>query len=114
MPAAVPAIPPKPKIAAMIAITRNVNAQLSMIKLRAAHYALNQVCCYSAGQADPSLGPSLAEITERSHVGSLPTIKVIDENLMLVSRHENSTATHGNRAVLSGPGEMDIKPGHCL
>jgi len=32
MPAAVPAIPPKPKIAAMIAITRNVNAQLSMIK----------------------------------------------------------------------------------
>jgi hypothetical protein len=36
MPAAVPAIPPKPKIAAMIAITRNVNAQLIMIHHRTA------------------------------------------------------------------------------
>jgi len=31
MPAAVPAIPPKPKIAAMIAITKNVNAHPNMI-----------------------------------------------------------------------------------
>jgi hypothetical protein len=34
MPAAVPAILPKPKTAAMIAITKNINAQLSMIKVR--------------------------------------------------------------------------------
>jgi len=59
MPAAVPAIPPKPKIAAMIAITRNVNAQLSMIQLRLAHTPLNRVCCYSKGKVDPSLAGSL-------------------------------------------------------
>jgi len=47
MPAAVPAIPPKPKIAAMIAITRNVNAQLSMIQLRPAGDLLNRVSSYS-------------------------------------------------------------------
>ena len=59
MPAAVPAIPPKPKIAAMIAITRNVNAQLSIIKVRVVQWPLNRVCCYSARQADPPLsGPT--------------------------------------------------------
>jgi len=31
MPAAVPAIPPKPKIAAIIAITKNVNAHPNII-----------------------------------------------------------------------------------
>jgi hypothetical protein len=47
MPAAVPAIPPNPKIAAMIAITKNVNAQLSMIQLRPPPSPLNEVCPYS-------------------------------------------------------------------
>jgi hypothetical protein len=56
MPAAVPAIPPKPKIAAMIAITRNVNAQLSMLKPRPRNPALNQVCPYCAFSTGAACG----------------------------------------------------------
>jgi hypothetical protein len=59
MPAAVPAIPPNPKIAAMIAITRNVNAQLSMIQNRAAVGLLNRVSSHFGLSCRPPWGSHL-------------------------------------------------------
>jgi hypothetical protein len=101
MPAAVPAIPPNPNIAAIIAITRNVNAQLSMIKGHAFSRALNEVCPYF-------------DETPTFPLGYPPTIKDLFEEGKLHNCHEDSIATHEDRALLSRSGKVDVLRGHRL
>jgi hypothetical protein len=66
MPTAVPAIPPKPKIAAIIAITKNVNADANMINPYARDaLRRNKVYSYFLTDALPLL----------LLLGSLPTVQ---------------------------------------
>jgi len=106
MPAAVPAIPPKPKIAAIIAITKNVNAHPNMMNRTTRRLVVSRRFVPTSSHIDAAKAhDSEFEVLDHwSCLGVVTYYSSIAYLASLMDQDENVIATHGNRTLFPGAG----------